>query len=188
MRPALQENVLLIGDRDHSVQGALAQAIPGVSITSVTNYFDGISELSANRYTTVLAAAEPIERRPEAAVKTLREMAGDGRIILFGQPSLEPVTRKMLSFGCDDYIGTPASAGELTQIFGQSPMRLAASRAPDSNSDSPIPASPLSKMSILGGVPLAEIVLDSILQNPHGGPVAAVKLVNARIAPAMQLN
>src|SRR5437773_7935720 len=156
------ENVLLIGDHDHQVQGALAQALPSANVTAVANYFDAIAELSANQYTTVLASAEPIERRPEAAVKTLREMAGDGRIILFGQPSLEPVSRKMLSFGCDDYIVTPASAGELTQIFGQAPLRLAASRAGDG--DNAIAASPPSRISILGGIPLAEIVRDAIRQ------------------------
>ncbi|HYO07703.1 MAG TPA: GGDEF domain-containing protein [Tepidisphaeraceae bacterium] len=180
------EQVLLIGDADRAVQSALAQALPTASVTSVPNYFDGIAELAAQRFTAVLAAAEPIERRPEAAVHTLRQLAGDGRIILFGQPSLEPVSRKMLSFGCDDYVVTPATPGELGQIFGAPPLRLATT-APAHDDGPLLAAAPPSRVSILAGLPLAEIVLDAILQNPHGGPAAAVKQINARIAPAMQL-
>src|SRR6266550_4523438 len=110
------EQILVIGDSDHQLEGALQQAVPSANVTSVGNYFDAIAELSANRYTAVLASAEPIERRPEAAVETLRQLAGDGRLILFGQPSLEPISRKMLGFGCDDYFVTPATPGELAQI------------------------------------------------------------------------
>src|SRR5688572_20411301 len=99
------------------------------SITAVANHFDAIAELSAGRFSAVLASAEPIERRPEAAVKALRQLAGDGRVILFGQPSLEPVSRKMLNFGADDYFVTPATPSELSQIFGAPPIRLATARA-----------------------------------------------------------
>src|SRR3954447_8459679 len=119
------ENVLLIGDSDRQVQDALTQAVPSANVTAVPNYFDGIAELGANRYTTVLASAEPIERRPEAAVKTLRQLAAEARLVLFGQSSLEPVSRKMLSFGCDDYIITPTSPGELGQVFGAPSLRVA---------------------------------------------------------------
>jgi GGDEF domain-containing protein len=180
------ENVLLIGDNDRQVQGALQQAMPGANVTAVANYFDAIAELSANRYTAVLASAEPIERRPESAVKTLRQLAADGRLILFGQSSLEPVSRKMLGFGCDDYVITPVSPGELSQVFGAPPLRTAATPSPED--ENLLVTSPPTKMSVLSGLPLAEIVLDAILQNPHGGPAAAVKELNNRIAPAMQLH
>jgi PleD family two-component response regulator len=124
------EQVLVVGDADRGVQNALAQALPTANVTAVSTYFDAIAELAGNRYTTVLASAEPIERRPEAAVQTLRQLAGDGRLILFGQPSLEPVSRKMLTFGCDDYIVTPATPGELGQLFGAPPIKLATTTGP----------------------------------------------------------
>jgi len=98
------ERILLVGDHDRSMHGALAQVLPMANVTAVPSYFDAIAELCAGRYTTVLAAAEPIERRPEAATRTLRELAGDGRLLLFGHPTLEPLSRKMLEFGCDDYL------------------------------------------------------------------------------------
>ena len=120
----LHERVLLIGDAQRDVQSALAEALPGAQVTAVPTFFDGIAELTGNRFTTVLAAAEPLERRPEAAVRTLRELAGDARLLLFGHPTLEILSRKMLEFGCDDYVITPASAVEFQQVFGKPPMRI----------------------------------------------------------------
>ena len=121
-------------------RSALAQALPSARITAVGSYFEAIAELSGNRYSAILAAAEPIERRPEAAVKTLRQLAGDGRVILFGQPSLEPLSRKMLSFGVDDYFVTPATPAELVQIFGAPPLRLAAERSNELGAPDPAEA------------------------------------------------
>ena len=177
------ENVLVIGDSDRQVQEALSQALPNANVTSVANVFDGIAEMTANRYTTVLASAEPIERRPEAAVQTLRQLTGEGRLVLFGQSDLEPVSRKMLSFGLDDYIITPATVGELTQIFGQPSLRVA-----PTGEDNGLAPSPPTRTSLLAGLPLSDIMLDAILGNPQGGPAAAVKQINARLSPAMQLH
>src|SRR5271170_189242 len=120
----MSERILLIGDAQHLLQATLAQALPAAQVISVPSYFDGIAELSAHPYTAILAAAEPIERRPESAVKTLRELAGGGRLLLFGHPTLEPLSRKMLEFGIDDYLVTPATAPELQQIFGAPSLRL----------------------------------------------------------------
>src|SRR3954471_14408441 len=107
MRPT-DENILLIGDTRREMRSAIEEALSGASVTAVEGMFDGIAELSASgtekrsEFTTVLAAAEPIERRPEAAVRTLRELAGNSRLVLFGHPTLELLSRKMLKFGCDD--------------------------------------------------------------------------------------
>src|SRR5690349_9768731 len=124
-----QERILLIGDLDRQIHGAIAQTLPGAQVTSVGGMFEAIAELAqsggAAKYATVMAAAEPIERRPEAAVRVLRELAGDGRLLLFGHPTLEPLSRKMLDFGCDDYIVTPANPAELQQMLGSPSLRLA---------------------------------------------------------------
>src|ERR671913_280875 len=131
-----QERVLLIGDSYRQVHSALAQALPGVQVTTVTSHFDGVAELVANNYTAVIAAAEPIERRPEAAVRQLRELAGEGRVVLFGHPTLELLSRKMLEFGVDDYLIMPASSGEIEQIFRAPPVRrLRPAQAADASGD-----------------------------------------------------
>jgi GGDEF domain-containing protein len=184
----LPERVLLIGDAQRDVQTALMQAIPGAQVTSVPTLFDGIAQLSRNHYTTVLAAAEPMERRPEAAVRTLRELAGDARLLLFGHPTLEILSRKMLEFGCDDYVVTPPNANEFQQIFGSPPMRL----TPTSDSSEPESSQaiepPPSLVATLLQLPFAEILLDAMLQSPHDAPAAAIKVINSRVQPALELH
>ena len=66
----------------------------------------------------MLASVEPMERRPESAVRTLRELSGDGRLLLFGHPTLEPLSQKMMEFGCDDYLITPITPGEFLETLG----------------------------------------------------------------------
>ncbi len=181
-----QQNILVIGDRDRQVTGALVQAALGAQVTEVATYFDAIAELSGKHFTTVVASAEPIERRPEAAVRTLRQMAGEGRIVLFGDATLEPLSRKMLSFGADDYVVTPASAAELSQIFGSPPLRIAT--APVESAGDGLEVAPPSKMSLIAGIPLTQIVLDAILTQPQGGAGAAVNQISRRIGPSMSLS
>lgn len=136
------ENILLIGDTRRDIRAALEEAFAGASVTAVDGVFDGIAELSATNdsgrpaFTTVLAAAEPIERRPEAAVRTLRELAGDSRLVLFGHPTLELLSRKMLKFGCDDYLVTPVNRSEIQHVLGAPNPRL----APPPAAPAPTPA------------------------------------------------
>ena len=190
MTRVAHERILLVADATREIQGALSEAMPGAHVTSVPSYFDAIAEINAHPYTTVLAAAEPIERRPEAAVKSLRQAAGDARVLLFGQPSLEPVSRKMLSFGADDYLITPTNPAELHQVFGTPPLRIVPAAARDGSDGAaaePLVSSPPSNVALLMGLPLADILLDSMLQHPHDTPAAAVKRINAQLGPTMQL-
>lgn len=180
------ERILVIGDRDRQVESALAQTFPTAEIRSSGGVFDGIAELTAGDFTTVMLAAEPVERRPDAAVKTLRNLTGEGRLLIFGPAGLEPLSRKMLEFGCDDYIVTPASPTELQQMFGAPSLRLVTpdrtiETAPD------IPTAQPSRLSTLLGLPLAEIFLDAIQQHPQEAPNLAAQFINARIGPTHKL-
>ena len=184
MSPLAQERILLIGDHDRQLQTALIQVLPSADVTAVASYFDAIVDLAGTSYTSVLAAAAPIERRPEPAVRVLRELAGASRLLLFGRPGFEPLSRKMLDFGLDDYIVTPASAAELQQMFGAPPLRL--TPAPAAPETEPAVAMP-GKIDLVGGLPLADIVLDAMMHHPHEALRAVVTQINARIGPAMQL-
>ncbi len=186
-----QEKVLLIADPQRDVHAALIAALPSATVTAVNDYFDAIAELSANQYTTVFASAEPVERRPEAAIRAIRELVGDGRLILFAQPSLEGLSRKMLDFGVDDYLITPANPGELQQMFGTPLLRVAGSASTaaseaENRHDLKV-TEPLTSAAILHGLPLADVVLDAMTQHPAGAPAAAVTRISELIAPTMQL-
>ena len=193
-----QERVLLIGDAKRDVQAAILQAAPGAQVTPVATVFEGIAELAApspaagvpGGYTTVIAAVEPIERRPEAAVRTLRELARDARLILFGHPTLELLSRKMMQFGCDDYIVTPATAGEVRQIFGTPRLRLtepAPSNDEAAGAEAEAGAKPQAA-DTFSSVPLSEVLLDAMVQHPHDATTAAVRAISAQLTPRMVLN
>lgn len=164
------ERVLLIGDSQQQMRGALAQAVPGAEVREVANYFDAIAELANQPFSAVVAPAEPIERRPEAAVRTLRELAREARLILFGHPTLEPLSRKMLQFGCDDYVITPAGAGDLHEIFGTPCMRIA--RNTEVVIEEPAVETAAEEL------PLAELFMSALIDSPHDATADAVKRLN----------
>jgi GGDEF domain-containing protein len=175
------ERILLIGDAQRDLHAAVLVARPGAQVTSVGTIFDGIAELTSRQYSAVLAAAEPIERRPESAVRTLRELTGDGKLLLFGHPTLEPLSRKMLQFGIDDYVVTPAAPAELGQLLQGASNHKESSRPTVSGVTTP------SALSSLLAVPLAEVLLDALHLSPQDAPGAAVNQINAHIAPALKL-
>ena len=180
-----QHRVLLIGDPQRDVYGALVQALPAAQVTSVGSVFEGIAELTGGGYTAVVAAAEPIERRPEAAVRVLRELAGDGRLVLFGHPTLELLSRKMLDFGADDYVVTPVAVGELQQVFGTPPLRLAIERGTPQSTTTDAEEIAPSAAEALERLASTDILLDALLQQPHDAPAAAVAAMNARLPEAL---
>jgi two-component system cell cycle response regulator len=193
------ERILVIGDSGRELHSTLASARPGAQIIDAANFFDGLAELSDGTYTAVLAAAEPIERRPESAVRTLREMAGAGRVLLFGHPTLEPLSRKMLQFGVDDYLVTPASSAELSQALGETAPHAVGetleSPSPQAPPTLPPGPPPLASPPVLPDATpfvqvnavLAELLLDAQLQSPQDAPAAIVAAINARLGSAFQL-
>jgi GGDEF domain-containing protein len=183
------DRILLIGDTDRQVLPAITQALPTAVVTQVDNYFDGIAELASHRYSAVLANAEPIERRPEAAVKMLRELVPDGRLVLFGHPTLEPVSRKMLEFGCNDYVVTPPRPGELSQIFAAPVMRLAQSESESTEPVADAPALTLegADRSALQTLMLSDIALSALAEHPGLAVSAAIDGVNQQTGPDCRL-
>ena len=178
------EKFLVVADADHQVQATLAQLLPAAQITTSPSWFDALHHLASERFTTILASAEPIERRPESAVRAVRELAGDARLVLFGHPTLEPLSRKMLDFGGDDYIVSPPSAMELGQIIGAPRMRIAPSLPGGSIDETPHPpeAEPL-----IRNVALAEILLDAMIEAPHDPLANAVARLAAQLAPNAEI-
>jgi len=181
------ERILVIGDRDRQIESSLVQVLPSVEVRSVAGVFDGLAELATGNFSTVMASAEPIERRPEAAVRAIRQLAGDSRVLLFSNPSLEPISRKMLEFGCDDYLVTPASPTELQQMFGAPPMRLSTVENLGNQLAQAMEVAAPSRLNSLLGLPLAEIFLDAMTQHPQEAPNLAIQQINNRIGPTHRL-
>jgi len=178
------ERMLLIGDSHRQLHSALTQALPAMELTSVPTVFDGIAEAAANSYSAILAAAEPIERRPEPAVRVLRQLAGKGRLVLFGHPTLEVLSRKMMQFGCDDYLITPPDPAELLEMFVAGATKASSAAASVADPAIEETVSPLRQFAEL---PFAEIILDALMQHPHDAPAAAVGVINGRLGSTMEL-
>ncbi|MGD0462019.1 MAG: GGDEF domain-containing protein [Tepidisphaeraceae bacterium] len=183
------ERVLLIGDVDRQMYSTVTQALPAAQVKSVPSLFDGIAELSHEQYTTVLASVEPMERRPEAAMRTLRELSREGRLLLFGHPTLEPLSQKMMDFGCDDYLVTPITPGELLETLGAPAMRLrrngqhASEPAPVTEASSASPtSSPLSQIC------LTSLVLDALLKAPQNPVAMVINQINAALPPTLNVS
>jgi GGDEF domain-containing protein len=173
--------ILLVGDERHEMEGPLRQAVGGAAITPVANYFDAIAELGSGAYSDVVASVEPIERRPEAAIRTLRQLVVNGKLVLFGYPALEAISRKMLAFGCDDYVITPVKAEELQLLFGAPAMRI----APAAEEESPTPTT---QDLPLEHFPLAEIALDALLEHPANPLSACLAQLNRRAGSEMRIH
>jgi PleD family two-component response regulator len=176
---ATQERVLLIGDVDRQMYSTVTQALPTAQVKSVPSLFDGIAELSHEQYTTVLASVEPMERRPESAVRTLRELSGEGRLLLFGHPTLEPLSQKMMEFGCDDYLITPITPGELLETLGGPVPRWkkkdeeAGDEVGSGDREQRGASNPLNEISI------ASLLLDAMVQAPQDPVGTLLRQINS---------
>jgi len=212
MGRAIQQRVLLIGDAGRDVAAAVTQAMPGAAVHHADNLFEGIAELSQDHYGAVLAAAEPVGLRPEAAVRTLRELAGDGRIVLFGDASLEPLSRKLIEQGCDDYLVTPVTAHQVLQALAAErqrgadeggPLRLHTdydgprqAKSPEKHPAFAVPPSTSSTTAaaLLAKMPLSDMLLEALLEHPGDAMGFVMNQFNARLAdasapaPTMQLS
>ena len=164
--------VLLVGDADDAVAALLKSGLPGATLTTAATVFDAIVLLGEGKFDAVLANLEPIERRPEAAVRTVREsLGGDGRgrLVLFGGASLEPLGRRMREAGGDDFLTLPADAAAV--------RRALLPRATPAHDGSLLPAE----------LPPVGLVLDALLERTGGALRCAVHRLDALLDDGLSL-
>jgi PleD family two-component response regulator len=181
-RPA-HRRILLVGDADRQIQSSLTVIIPTAHVTDAPCVFDAIAELSAGEFDVILLPVEPIERRPDVAVQTIRALAGQSRLVLYGQPGLEPLSRKMMELGCDDYVITPLTASDLQQALDSPLLRIVPSAAPDSRAE----PTPQPHRTDKFGLPLTAALLESLLDHPADPLPSAVRAINSQIPPDWRL-
>ena len=174
---ALQHRLLLIGDGRGQVRHAVGQAFPEAHVRNAPTVFDGIAELAQDHYTAVLVAAEPVGNRPVAAMRALRELAGNGKLVLYGDASTEPLSLRMMKFGCDDYLVTPVEAHELEQMFGggELPLRL---------QPEPARAAPMAVVAPPPPPPPQPIAPAPVIQAPPA-PAPTVSIDTTNVPPAV---
>src|SRR5258705_7290769 len=92
----------------------------------------------------------------------------------------------MLDFGCDDYVITPTTPGELTQIFSTPHMRIAPAPVVEGASEAQGAVEPMPQ-PLLAGLPLASLFLSALADQPHAATAGAIKRVDLQLGPSMQL-
>ena len=173
-----------MGEGTDQLAEALAEAGPGLAIARVVTVFEAIAELQEGEFGAVLVAAEPIENRPEAALKSLQAQLrttpgpGHARLILFAPSGLEPLARAAVSYGADDYILLPARPEELSKALGPELPVSESATAEESQSLPLVPAD----------LPLAMIVLDALTTRAGAALPATIDRVNACLPTAVQLD
>jgi len=177
------DRVLLIGDTDATVRAALAQAAPSALVTSVPTVFEGIAELVDGRFSAIMLDASPLQRRPDAAVRTLRRLCGNSRLLLFGHAGSEPLARRLIELGCDDYLLAPPSADDLARAISPAPARVTApppATAPTTTSAAfwPLPS----------GAYILDTVLDALVRQPGNSLSEAVRQIDTALTDGYRLS
>ncbi|MGB2988302.1 MAG: diguanylate cyclase [Phycisphaerae bacterium] len=98
-------------------------------IATSPSYLSGIAELARRPARAVLACVDPSLTQLDNAVAGLREAAGpDTKLILCCTPEFEPVTRRVLAGGADDYVLYPLESEALDAAIGYT--RVSTATAP----------------------------------------------------------
>lgn len=107
----------LTGDR--SVMGELRRRYPQWEVAGCDTYLSAVADIARGEARAVLARIDPTLPQLEHAVAGLREAAGrDARVVLSCSPESEPVARRVMNEGADDYVLEPLDGDELDAAFG----------------------------------------------------------------------
>lgn len=116
-----RDRLVVIGEglRRESVVDVLRERYGDWTVTACDSYLAGIAEVGRRRPRVVLAGVDPALPRLSDAIAGLREAAGpDTKLVLLCPPHAEPVARRMLDSGVDDYLMLPLDGKELDKALG----------------------------------------------------------------------
>ena len=120
--PLERERLLVIGRgpaADPAWLEGLRTRYPDWVVTRCDTLLSGIAELARRPARAVLACVEASQTRVDDAVAGLREAGGAAaRIVLCCAPEAEPVVRRAVPSGADDYLIQPLDARELDVALG----------------------------------------------------------------------
>lgn len=108
---------------------------PQFDVATAPGYMDGLVALGRQSPRGILVGVDPTTRKLSNAIAGLRKAAGPAsRIVLCCMPSGEPVARRVVAAGADDYLIYPPDGGELDAALALptpgAEARLAASEPP----------------------------------------------------------
>lgn len=97
----------------------LKRRFPQWQFTESFSYLQGIVEAASHDFDVVMAVVDPTHPQLHQAVAGLRSAGSSKhRLLLTCTPDTEPLARRMLGAGADDYVLYPFDARELDQALG----------------------------------------------------------------------
>jgi len=111
--------LIVVADRD-GISASLRRVGPADwEVVEADTYLSGIVKAADPDVRAVLVGVDDGPRRLDAAVAGLRAAAGEGvPVIICCRPYAEPLARRLLALGADDYLINPLTAEDLEELIG----------------------------------------------------------------------
>lgn len=103
---------------------AVGRALPSCEIVPADNPLAGIWQAGQGRFDGVLISYSAGRDGNSSALRNLRELAPDARIVLACAPADEPAARRAVQNGADDYVLEPLSRDDIEAAFQLPSLRL----------------------------------------------------------------
>jgi len=141
------------------------------TVATSDSYLSGIADLARRGARVVMACVDPSMAQLDNAVAGLREAAGpDTRLILCCRPESEPLARRALASGADDYVLYPLEPDELDAAIGRARLSM----------------SPHVSLAAAPVVSMAELSeLGTVLAAIEGKPMAMIEKIASLIRMAL---
>ncbi len=125
--PFDRDRLLLVGEGAETRSSWVEEVrgrYPSWDVACCDTYLSGIAELSRRPARVVLARVDGSFAQLDDAVAGLREAAGPtSRLVLCCEPESEPITRRAVQSGANDYILFPIMGDELDAAIGYARLR-----------------------------------------------------------------
>jgi len=108
-------------------------------IIGVRNYLTGIAEIRQKPIRAILVGHDAGCRKPEAAIAAMKTVAGEAPVVFCCDPAYEPVARRIVAHGADDYLIFPPEPAELERALGM-PSRQTRQRWVETPVVAPVPS------------------------------------------------
>lgn len=121
--PSTDARLLLVSDLGR-LGPIVAETFAPQRIDGVHTYLDAIAEIPRSPTQAVLVAFDPSCRKPESALRAMKQVAGqDTPVIFCCEPAYENVGRRVLEHGADGYVIFPPDSLDLEAALGMASAR-----------------------------------------------------------------
>lgn len=123
-----QPRLLVIGST--ALSESVSRELPNYEVVTAEHAIEGVWKNRESRFDGVLVSLA-LGERGIRVVQSLRRIAPEACIIVSCDSTLEPLGRRAVESGADDYVLEPFSGSELEEIFAHRPAPASGARPPN---------------------------------------------------------